>query len=96
MEWNYYNDGKNWLCKIVNKKKTVCWLSIWDIGFRTTFYFTEKTINGICELDIDQKIKDMTTQIRNVGKLLPMIFTIDSEEKIRDVLKIVEYKMKLK
>ena len=23
MEWRYYNDGKAWLCKVVNKKKTV-------------------------------------------------------------------------
>lgn len=96
IEWNYYNDGKNWLCKILNKKKTICWLSIWNIGFKVTFYFTEKTINGIYELDINEKIKKMTTQINSVGKLLPMVITIDSEEKIKDVLKIVEYKINLK
>ncbi|MCD8267499.1 MAG: DUF3788 domain-containing protein [Parabacteroides sp.] len=22
LEWNYYNDGKAWLCKVLSKKKT--------------------------------------------------------------------------
>ena len=45
-EWNYYNDGKSWLCKVLNKEKNVCWLSIWNTGFKLTFYFSEKTIAG--------------------------------------------------
>jgi len=28
-EWKFYNDGKSWLCKLVHKKKTMCWISIW-------------------------------------------------------------------
>ena len=43
VEWNYYNDGKSWLGKILNKKKNLCWLSVWNTGFKLTFYFTEKT-----------------------------------------------------
>jgi hypothetical protein len=27
MQWNYYKDGKSWLCKITGNKKTVFWLS---------------------------------------------------------------------
>ena len=41
-------------------------------------------------------MKDMTAQIKNVGKLLPMLIVVDSEEKTNDVMKIVEYKMALK
>lgn len=96
MEWKYYKDGNNWLCKIQNKKKTVCWLSVWTIGFKVTFYFTVKTIIGIHELDINEEIKKTATQVINVGKLLPIILTIDNEEKMRDALKIAEYKMHLK
>lgn len=29
-EWHYYNDGKAWLCKVVFKKKTIFWLSVWE------------------------------------------------------------------
>ncbi|NLT97202.1 MAG: DUF3788 family protein [Christensenellaceae bacterium] len=39
-EWRYYNDSKSWLCRIAGRKKTVCWLSVWDTGFKLTFYFT--------------------------------------------------------
>ena len=96
MEWNYYNDGKNWLCKILHKKKTVCWLSVWNIGFKITFYFTEKTIGGIYELDISEEIKKMIARINHVGKLLPMAIAVESEENFRAVLKILAYKLSLK
>ena len=52
MEWRYYNDGKAWLCKVVNKKKTVFWLSIWEHYFKTSFYFTEKHLESIDALNI--------------------------------------------
>ena len=96
IEWNYYKDGKSWLCKIINKKKTVCWLSVKDTGINLSFYFTEKNINGVKELEIDGKIKEMADKTKNVGKLLPIIFVIDNNDKINDALKIMEYKMKIK
>jgi hypothetical protein len=95
-EWNYYKDGKSWLCKILNKKKTVCWLSIKNTGINLSFYFTEKNINGVKELEIDEKIKGMVHKTKNVGKLLPIIYVIDNNKKIDDVMKIMEYKMKIK
>jgi hypothetical protein len=96
IEWNYYKDGKSWLCKIINKKKTVCWLSIKNTGINLSFYFTEKNINGVKELEIDEKIKEIANKTKNVGKLLPIIVVLDNNAKINDAVKIVEYKMKLK
>lgn len=43
-EWRYYHDGKAWLCKITNKKKTIAWLSLWNDCIKTSFYFTEKRV----------------------------------------------------
>jgi hypothetical protein len=40
--WNFYNDGKAWLCKLSFKKKTMCWISMGDIFFKVTFYFMKK------------------------------------------------------
>jgi hypothetical protein len=60
------------------------------------FYFTEKNVNGVKELEIDEKIKGMVNKTKNVGKLLSIIFVIDNNAKIKDAIKIVEYKMKLK
>ena len=38
-QWNYYNDGKNWLFKMVRKKKTLFWIGVLKDTFRITFYF---------------------------------------------------------
>ena len=96
VEWNYYNDEKSWLGKILNKKKNLCWLSVWDIGFKLTFYFTEKTLKGIHELEIDDKIKNMTVNIKPIGKLFPIVILIENKKIMNDGIKLLEYKMKLK
>ena len=95
-EWNYYNDGKAWLCKVVCKKKTVVWLSIWDGFFRIGFYFTDKTRDGLMNLDIADKIKHDFTNAKAVGKLLPLVLDISEKEQLGDLLKVVEYKKNLK
>jgi hypothetical protein len=96
LEWNYYNDGKSWLCKILCKKKNVCWLSVWNTGFKLTFYFTEKTIEGIYELDIDNEIKDAAKNMKPVGKFHPVIILIKNKKLINIGIKLLEYKMSIK
>jgi len=95
-EWNYYKDGKAWLCKVCFKKKTVFWLSVWDQYFKTGFYFTEKNCSGIAELDINETIKEDFSNHKPVGKLLPLIINVNKNEPIKDLLKIIEYKKSLK
>jgi len=68
--WRYYKDGQSWLCKVSNKKKTVCWISVWNEFFKAGFYFTEKTRLGINELNIEKDIKDDFRQSKNIGKLI--------------------------
>ena len=94
--WRYYKDGQSWLCKVSNKKKTMCWISVWDKFFKTGFYFTEKTRLGIHELNIGKKIKDDFSQSKHIGKLIPLVINVSEKEQIDDVLKIIEYKKKLK
>ena len=95
-EWNYYKDGKAWLCKVVHKKKTVFWLSVWDKFFKTGFYFTGKTGPGISGLDIDESIKVEFFNREPIGKLLPLTLEIREKEQLSDLLKIVLYKKNLK
>jgi len=95
-EWNYYNDGKSWLCKVSHKKKTVLWLSVWEGFFKISFFFTEKHLEGIAALEIDEKIKEDFCMVKPVGRLLPMIFNIHREEQLEDLLKIVGFKKSLK
>lgn len=95
-QWNYYNDGKAWLCKVQFKKKTVFWLSVWDKYFKMGFYFTEKNCKGIFDLDIDDSIKKEFKENKAIGKLLPLGLRIDKKAQLKDALKIIEYKKSLK
>jgi len=95
-DWRYYKDGQSWLCKVSFKKKTVCWISVWDKFFKTGFYFTDKTCLGINELDIEKEIKDDFSQSKHIGRLIPLVINVSRKEQIDDVLKIIEYKKNLK
>ena len=94
--WNFYKDGKAWLCKVVFKKKTVFWLSVWNQYFKVAFYFTEKNKQGIDTLDIDNKIKQDFINHKPVGKLLPLVLNINSDNQVKDALTVAGYKMRLK
>lgn len=93
-QWHYYNDGKAWLCKVVNKKKTVFWLSIWDKFFKISFFFTEKNASGIYILEIDKQIKEYFKNSRPIGKLVPLVVNVESKKQINDLLIIIGYKVK--
>jgi len=95
-EWNYYKDGKAWLCKVCFKKKTVFWLSVWEGYFKTGFFFTEKHVEEIAALNISESIKSDFACSKSIGRLIPMIINIESNEQIRDVLTVIRFKKSLK
>ena len=95
-EWRFYNDGKAWFCKVIHKKKTILWLSVWDGYFKTSFFFTEKHIEGIAALSISETIKDEFAKAKPSGRLIPLIVNVNSEEQIGDLLTIVCFKKSLK
>jgi hypothetical protein len=96
MEWNYYKDGKSWLCKITFRKKTVMWLSVWNDCFKVSFFFTEKSKSGIEELKIAPTIKESFQKSKNIGKLIPLVISINEMSQIDDVLKIIVFKKSIK
>lgn len=96
LQWRFYNDGKAWLCKVVHKKKTILWLSIWKNYIKTGFYFTDKTGIGVLELDIDNKIKEVFEVAKPIGKLIPLVIDIDQQSQIEDLKKVVKYMKELK
>jgi hypothetical protein len=95
-EWNYYKDGNAWLCKVCFKNKTVFWLSVWDGYFKVAFYFTEKTMYGIADLDIDIKIKEDFVNNKPIGRLLPLVIDVYRTDQINDVLLVINFKKSLK
>lgn len=95
-QWNYYNDGKAWLCKVVFKKKTVFWLSVWEGYFKVAFYFTERNCDAICGLDIAPEIKQSFMSADHIGKLIPLAVSVRSTDQLPDLLTIIAYKKGLK
>ena len=95
-DWNYYKDGKAWLCKVSYRKKTVFWLSVWANFFKVAFYFTAKNSTGIENLDISHSLKEHFGKAKPIGRLIPLVIDLTREEQIQDVLTLIEYKKKLK
>ncbi len=95
-EWNYYRDGNAWLCKMPCKKKNLGWLATYDNYFSITFYFMEKHLEAIAQLDIADSIKETFYQTKATGKLIPMNIRIDSSELPGDVMRILLFKKGLK
>jgi len=95
-QWNYYNDGKAWLCKVVFKKKTVFWVSVWEGYFKVAFYFTERNSDGIDGLDIAPEIKLSFRSADHIGKLIPLAISVRSSDQLPDLLRIIAYKKGLK
>lgn len=95
-QWNYYKDGKAWLCKVAFKKKTVFWLSVWDGYFKAGFYFVARHCPGIDKLDIDKSIKEDFKTKKSYGTLFPLAIEMRRKDQLKDLLTIIEYKKSLK
>ncbi len=95
-QWRFYKDGNAWLCKVVFRKKTILWLSVWEKFIKTGFYFSEKTRLGIFDLEIKEEIKETFSKAKTIGKLIPLALEIEREEQIEDLMEIIKYKKKLK
>ena len=85
-----------WLAKVVYKKKTILWLSVWKGFFKTSFYFTEKHLEAIAALNISENIKQEFAMAKTAGKLIPMIIDISTDEQLEDLLTVVQFKKSLK
>ncbi len=95
-EWRYYNDGKSWLCKIVNKKKTICWLSVWKGYFRITFYVAARHKKEVSLLKIDPESKKKFKNHKGFGTLIPLAFEVRYLKQLADIDTAMIFKEKLK
>ncbi len=94
--WNFYNDGKQWLYKLVQKKKTVFWLSVLKGTFRISFYFGDKAEDLICNSDLPSEIREGFLSAKRYGKIRPVTIKINDETDADNVLKLVAIKSKMK
>ena len=91
-EWRYYRDVKAWLCKIVFKRRTVSWMSVWTGEFKVTTYFTEKLSEEASKLAVDNKLIERFRESGLTRKNPYYSLNISSTVQLQDLLKIMEYK----
>ena len=96
LEWNFYNDTKSWLCRILKGNKNFGWLSILKSGIKIIFYFNKDTINGIYQMDIDEKIKELAKEKEIGRKNPPVTITVENKKYLNDAIKILEYRINQK
>ena len=94
--WNYYNDGKQWLFKLVNRKKTIFWAGILADTFRITFYFGDKAEPLIAESDLPEKIKDAFKSAKRYGAIRGISIIVRDQTDVDDIVKLIIIKHKLK
>jgi Protein of unknown function (DUF3788) len=94
-EWNFYNDGKRWLFKMVYKKKTVFWATILTNGFNVTFYMGNKAEPVIESSDLPVDLKEEFKTAKRYGLIRPLTFTVTSKEDLKNILKVIDIKVKL-
>ena len=95
-EWNYYKDGGAWLGKMLLKKKNMGWIAVFDGYFSITFYFLERHLEAISELNISEQIKENFCRAKPHGKLLPMQIRVEDSETIKDIVTVIQLKKGLK
>jgi hypothetical protein len=94
--WNYYNDGKQWLFKLTQKKKTIFWGGMLKDTFRITFYFGDKIEPLLETSELPLKIKEDFKASKRYGLIRPITLKIFSESDVESVKKLIAIKVKLK
>ena len=95
-QWNYYNDGKRWLFKMVQKKKTIFWIGILEDTFRISFWFSDKAESIINDSDLPGKIKDDFKTAKKYGSIRAVSIIMKETSDIDNVLKLIAIKHKIK
>jgi hypothetical protein len=95
-EWRYYRDGKSWLLKVTQKKKTIFWLSIQKGAFRTTFYFTDKAKEAILSSDLSNELKEQFQSGKNNGKIKGLTINHTTRKNIDDAKILIGIKLRMK
>ena len=107
LEWRYYTDGKAWLAKGLYKwmgvrgghrETTVFWLSIWDGFFKVTIYFPEKSRTDVLSLPLDNNVKQMIADSKQMGKLkyFPLAFDLRSDKLFDAVFLLADFRKSMK
>jgi hypothetical protein len=94
--WRFYNDGKEWLFRLIQKKKTICWIRVLPGAFRTTFYFGDKAESLIVNSDLPEPMKQDFKTTKRYGKIRGISIKIADETDVKNVQKLMAIRLKMK
>jgi hypothetical protein len=94
--WNYYNDGKRWLFKMVLKKKTIFWGTVLEGTFRITFYFGGKAEQVIAASDIPELAKEQYMTGPRYGNIRAITVLVTDLNEVETIKKLIPIKVKMK
>jgi hypothetical protein len=94
--WNYYNDGKNWLFRVILKKKTLFWIGVLEDTFRITFYFGDKAEPVIEKSSLPEEIKTAFKNGKRYGKIRSISLKVKGQEDVDNALVVAGIKVAMK
>ena len=94
--WNFYKDGKQWLYKMTQKKKTIFWCTILEDTFRITFYFGNKAEPVIISSELPEKVKQDFLKHPGFGKIRPISAKVNDASDIEIIKTTIAIKANLK
>jgi hypothetical protein len=94
-QWNYYRDGKNWLFRMIRKKKTLFWIGVLEETFRITFYFGDKAEPLIEYSSLPQQMKQEFKTSKRFGHFRAISLKVEQDEDIENALKLVDIRTKV-
>lgn len=95
-EWRYYKDGKSWLLKVTEKKKTICWVSVMKGKFSMTFYFTDRIEPIIMESSISNELKDQFINGKHYNKIRGLTITFSNKNDVEYAKTLLKIKISTK
>ena len=95
-QWRYYNDGKSWLYRILQKKKTIYWIAVQKDTFRVSVFIPEKAEKLVEESDLSEIIKEeyRNAKQNSFGRAITVV--VHAQEDFETVVKLAELRMKIK
>jgi hypothetical protein len=91
--WRYYNDGHQWLFRLLRGKQTIFWMAVLSDTFRVTFYFPEKFETEIEQSDLPGDLKNSYRQTSG-QKFRPATILMDTPENLATARKLISLKVK--